>query len=72
MERAAGNDDARFEIGRDENGWCVRDGTTGKVVTCVTPPPMAMFRIEAELLRDQLNQTLQRYPGAARYMRGRP
>ncbi|WP_233021937.1 hypothetical protein [Rhodopseudomonas boonkerdii] len=66
MGRRAGDDDPRFETCRDADGWCVRDRATGEVVTCVTPPPTGLFRIEAELLRDQLNQTPQRRPGARR------
>ncbi len=60
------DNDARFEIGHDADGWCVRDRATGEVVTCVTPPPTGLFRIEAELLRDQLNQTPQHRFGARR------
>ena len=66
MGRRARDDNGRFEIGRDDDGWCVRDRETGQVVTCVTPAPTGLFRIEAELIRDQLNQTPQRRPGARR------
>jgi len=59
MARRVG-DEARFEIGRDDDGWCVRDRVGGDVVDCTTSSPKGLFRIEAELLRDHLNQTLQR------------
>jgi hypothetical protein len=65
MGRRAGGE-ARFEIGRDSDGWCVRDRVAGKVVTCVPSSLTGLFRMEAELLRDVLNQTLQRHSGARR------
>jgi formylmethanofuran:tetrahydromethanopterin formyltransferase len=63
--RRAG-EEARFEIGRDADGWYVRDRVAGRVVTSVPSSLTGLFRIEAELLRDVLNQTLQRHSGARR------
>jgi hypothetical protein len=72
MGRRAGDDRDRFEIGRGDAGWCVRDRLSGDVAVTATSSPNGLFRIEAEIFRDQLNRMLRRRLRAAGCMKGRP
>jgi hypothetical protein len=65
MGQRAGDDGERFEIDRSDAGWCVRDRLKGGAVIA-TSSSNGLFRIEAEILRDQLNRLLQRRLGARR------